>query len=183
MSVYGTGRPRLRHRLRIFSGACSSVTVTCPEGLAYFPASPDTLPPCPLATSVQRAIRSARGPFASPSPFRLTAAGLRNIDRMSIRQVLRTDVRPRLTLNRLALFRNPWSSGEGVSRPLCRYLCLHLLFRLLQHASRHAFAGGRNAPLPINLFSNLSHGFGTGLMPDYYPRGAARLVSCYALFK
>ena len=28
-----------------------------------------------------------------------------------------------------------------------------------------------------------SHSFGTGLMPDYYPRGAARLVSCYALFE
>ena len=63
----------------------------------------------------------------------------------------RDDVRPRLTLNRLALFRNPWSFGEGVSRPLCRYLCLHLLFRLLQQASRLAFSGGRNAPLPINF--------------------------------
>ncbi len=27
------------------------------------------------------------------------------------------------------------------------------------------------------------HGFGKGLMPDYYPRKATRLVSCYALFK
>ena len=27
------------------------------------------------------------------------------------------------------------------------------------------------------------HGFGTGFMPDYYPRRIARLVSCYALFK
>ena len=27
------------------------------------------------------------------------------------------------------------------------------------------------------------HGFGNGLMPDYYPRGITRLVSCYALFK
>ena len=182
MSVSGTGRYGLSRQLRVFLGACSSVAVTRPEGLAYFQVSPETLPPPHMATSLQRAIRSARGPFASPSPFRLDAPGLRNIDRMSIHQVRRTDGRPRLTLGRLALPRNPWSSGEGVSLPLCRYLCLHLLFRLLQHPSRNAFSGGRNAPLPIK-YSILSHDFGTGLMPDYYPRGAARLVSCYALFK
>ncbi len=55
-------------------------------------------------------------------------------------------VRSRLTLNRLALFRNPWSFGEGVSRPLCRYLYLHLLFRHLQRVSRHAFSGGGMLP-------------------------------------
>jgi hypothetical protein len=27
------------------------------------------------------------------------------------------------------------------------------------------------------------HSFGNMLMPDYYPRTTARLVSCYALFK
>ena len=182
MSVSGTGRTLLNRALRIFSGACSSTAVLPPGGVRYFRGSPRPFPPADTATSLQRAIRSARGPFASPSPFRLDQPGLRNIDRMSIHQVLRTGVRPRLTLNRLALFRNPWSSGEGVSRPLCRYLCLHLLFRHLQHASRHTFTGYRNAPLPINT-SYLSHVFGTGLMPDYYPRGAARLVSCYALFK
>ena len=182
MSVSGTGRVGLRRRLRIFSGACSSATVLPPGGVRYFRGSPTPFPPACTATSLQRAIRSARGPFASPSPSCLDNAGLRNIDRMSIHLLLRSGVRPRLTLNRLALFRNPWSSGEGVSRPLCRYLCLHLLFRLLQHTSRHTFAGGRNAPLPMdNRYP--SHDFGTGLMPDYYPRGAARLVSCYALFK
>ena len=31
--------------------------------------------------------------------------------------------------------------------------------------------------------SALFHGFGIMLMPDYYPRATARLVSCYALFK
>ena len=35
----------------------------------------------------------------------------------------------------------------------------------------------------INILKARSHVFGTGLMPDYYPCGAARLVSCYALFK
>ena len=182
MSVYGTGRYPLKHALRIFSGACSSAAVLLPEGIRYFQVSPHAFPPRNTATSLQRAIRSARGPFASPSPFPLTRAGLRIIDRMSIHLLLRSGVRPRLTLNRLALFRNPWSSGEGVSRPLCRYLCLHLLFRNLHNPSRNCFTGHRNAPLPINKWY-LSHSFGTGLMPDYYPRGAARLVSCYALFK
>ena len=27
------------------------------------------------------------------------------------------------------------------------------------------------------------HVFGNGLMPEYYPCGITRLVSCYALFK
>ena len=48
----------------------------------------------------------------------------------------RVSLRARLTLIRLALIRNPWSFGEGVSRPLYRYLYLHLLFRNLQLTSR-----------------------------------------------
>ena len=94
----------------------------------------------------------------------------------------RMRVRSRLTLIRLALIRNPWSSGEGVSRPLCRYLYLHLLLTPLHRISRHGFGDGVNAPLPIILMGRF-HVFGTGLMPDYYPCGTTRLVSCYALFK
>ena len=59
-------------------------------------------------------------------------------------------LRSRLTLNRLALFRKPWSFGEGVSRPLYRYLYLHLLFQTLQNASRRTFDADWNAPLPIH---------------------------------
>ena len=58
----------------------------------------------------------------------------------------RLSLRTRLTLIRLALIRKPWSYGEGVSRPLCRYLYLHLLFRSLQHASRHTFGGAGMLP-------------------------------------
>jgi hypothetical protein len=36
-----------------------------------------------------------------------------------------------------------------------------------------------NAPLPLFRI----HSFGTELMPEYFPRRNARLVSCYALFK
>ena len=67
----------------------------------------------------------------------------------SIGYALRLPLRSRLTLIRLALIRNPWSYGGGVSRSPCRYLYLHLLFRDLQKGSRLSFDGYRNAPLPI----------------------------------
>ena len=57
----------------------------------------------------------------------------------SIGDAVRLGLRSRLTLIRLALIRNPWSYGEGVSRPLYRYLYLHLLFQKLQHTSRYIF--------------------------------------------
>ena len=101
----------------------------------------------PMAFNVRP---SVRGCVTSPSPRR-SAAGYRNLYRLSIGCALRLLLRPRLTLIRLALIRNPWSFGEGVSRPLYRYLYLHLLFRDLQQASRLTFCGYRNAPLPINL--------------------------------
>ena len=93
---------------------------------------------------------------------------------------LRLSLRSRLTLIRLALIRKPWSFGEGVSRPLYRYLYLHLLFHTLQSSSRCAFDAEWNAPLPM---IKSSQSFGRILMPDYYPRKITRLVSCYALFK
>ena len=57
----------------------------------------------------------------------------------SIGLALRLILRTRLTLNRLTLFRKPWSFGEGASHPLYRYLYLHLLFQMLQHRSSCAF--------------------------------------------
>ncbi len=99
----------------------------------------------------------------------------------SIGIAIRLILRPRLTLIRLALIRKPESFGEEVSHPLCRYLYLHLLFLPLQHTLRYAFSADRNAPLPIYI--SRFHSFGNMLMPDYYPRFATRLVSCYALFK
>ena len=57
----------------------------------------------------------------------------------SIGSAARLCLRSRLTLIRLALIRKPWSYGGKVSRLPYRYLCLHLLFQPLQHASGHAF--------------------------------------------
>ena len=98
----------------------------------------------------------------------------------SIGLAFRLILRTRLTLIRLALIRNPQSSGEGVSRPLYRYLYLHLLFQTLQRTLQFSFNADWNAPLPIH---KEFHSFGSMLIPDYYPCTAARLVSCYALFR
>ena len=58
------------------------------------------------------------------------------LTRSAIGISVRMSLRSRLTLIRLALIRKPWSFGEGVSRPLYRYLYLHLLFQTLQYTSR-----------------------------------------------
>ena len=73
------------------------------------------------------------------------------LTRSAIGVSLRMSLRSRLTLIRLALIRKPWSFGEGVSRPLYRYLYLHLLFQTLQRGSRLAFDADWNAPLPIHM--------------------------------
>ncbi len=101
---------------------------------------------CPAYSyGLQRAIPSARGSVTSPSPHR-SAGGCRNLDRLSFGCAFRLSLRPRLTLIRLALIRNPWSCGVGGSRPHCRYLFPHLLFRNLQPSSRAAFGGAGMLP-------------------------------------
>ena len=78
----------------------------------------------------------------------VTSSRPRNINLVPIGYGFRPHLRGRLTLRGLALRRNPWTFGESVSHTLCRYSCQHSHFRYLQHASRHTFAGLRNAPLP-----------------------------------
>ena len=82
----------------------------------------------------------------------------------SIACASRLRLRPRLTLIRLALIRKPWSYGEGVSRPLYRYLYLHLLFQTLHNASGRCF--GASAMLPYRPC--LTHG-PTASVPDLCP--------------
>ena len=157
--------------------------VALPGGSAYCPVSapPPDLPGSGIPTRFNALFRQRAGVSLLRLHVTLhTSNGMLTVS--SIGCALRLCLRSRLTLIRLALIRNPWSCGEGVSRPLCRYLYLHLLFRYLQRASRPAFRGWRNAPLPTRLVAWF-HAFGTGLMPDYYPCGTTRLVSCYALFK
>ena len=92
----------------------------------------------------------------------------------------RVRLRTRLTLIRLALIRNPWTSGVEVSHLHCRYLCLHLLFHTLQQTSQFTFNVEWNAPLPIFNYPMASV---VCFMPAHYPYPTARPVSCYALFE
>ena len=163
VSVSGTGR--CGHTLEVFLGSLLTTAVRSPGGPRYFQVrQQDADLPAPLAYTLQRTFPSVRGSSTSPSLPRFRI-GCWNVDQLSIGFALRLILRPRLTLNRLSLFRKPWSSGEGVSHPLYRYLCLHLLFRPLQLASRRTFRAGRNAPLPISRFL----GFGTALIPVHHP--------------
>ena len=58
----------------------------------------------------------------------------------------RRPLRPRLTLIRLALIRNPWSSGVRVFHPHCRYSCLHFPFQALHRVSRPGFEAAGMLP-------------------------------------
>ena len=113
-----------------------------------------------LATPLQPPVPSEGG-SVTPGSRTCLHGGLRNLHRIPIRFPPRVSVRPRLTLIRLALFRNPWAFGARVSIARCRYSCLHFLFTPLQHTSRYTFSAGVNAPLPID--SRQSQVFGAVL--------------------
>ncbi len=129
--------------------------------------------------TLYRPIPSGRRPFTPSSPHRNTRR-FWNIDQMSISFAYRLHLRSRLTLIRLTLIRKPWSIGGHVFHMPYRYLCLHFLFRTLQHVLQHTFYADRNALLPLLTEPTASV---VCLMPDHYPCRTARLVSCYALFK
>ena len=137
VSVSGTGRQG--HALEVFLGSRFRPAVRSPEGSRYFQVRdrPADLP-AGLPYTLQRTLPSVRGASTSPSLLRFLA-GCWNVDQLSIGLAFRLILRSRLTLNRLSLFRKPWSSGVGVSHPHYRYLCLHLLFRPLQPCSRTTF--------------------------------------------
>jgi hypothetical protein len=78
-----------------------------------------------LRISLQSALRgyprttSAWVSLAYPVPPSVITTGTwyRNINRLSIAYAFRPRLRSRLTLSRLALLRNPWAFGGGVSHP------------------------------------------------------------------
>ena len=153
VSVSSTGVPSLE--LRGFSR--EPVYHRCPiaRGRSVLSASPSRadLPAQNIATAFN-------GPFRRPAGVSLlrlpVAAGTSNgiLTVSSIGFGSRLILRPRLTLIRLALIRKPWSFGEGVSRPLYRYLYLHLLFRRLQLASSHAFFAAGMLPYRFPFAGN-----------------------------
>ena len=147
VSVCGTGGPQMS--LADFLGSLITHAIRLPEGARYFQVRlrrwiclPPSAPTPFNALFRQCAMLSLLRPRFS---LRVSTGILTG---SVIRLALRLTLSPRLTLIRLALIRNPEFCGEGVSRPLYRYLYLHLLFRTLQHGSRHAFNAERNAPLP-----------------------------------
>ena len=145
MSVYGTGDGDLKlrsfsrehdyRRCHLAQGARCTVRVRlwCGFACTINAYTPSTCIRRHAGVSLLR-----RSVAATASDGMLTVSSIGTGSRLCLRA--------RLTLIRLALIRKPWSCGEGVSRPLCRYLYLHLLFRSLQHISRYTFKGAGMLP-------------------------------------
>ena len=153
VSVCGTG-PACVECLADFLGSVFPAAVTSPRGLGVLSrlaSSPGFAWGSLRLTASTRYSVSARAFHCSvsTSPHVGVTECLPFVHRGRCALALRS----RLTLIRLALIRNPWSSGGRVSRPPCRYLYLHLLFRGLHRASRHGFGDCRNAPLPTIAYA------------------------------
>ena len=164
VSVCGTGPHMIC--LAGFLGSLITAAIRLPGGARYCPVSAGKvdLPAFPLPTRFNALFRQCAGVSLLRRCF-THVRGNRILTVCPSGFALRLPLRSRLTLIRLALIRNPWSCGGRVSRPACRYLYLHLLFRYLQHASRHAFCGLRNAPLPIRSLRSNSTASAADLCP------------------
>ena len=126
VSVCGTGRAPLGASA-IFLPVWLPALSDPPWGLGTVG---DRLSPTPL----QPGIPSPGGSVTPGSRFGL-ARGYRNLDRLYIALPLRVPLSPRLTLNRLALFRKPWACGVRGS-----------LAHLVTHA--YIFFSGRSSIPP-----------------------------------
>jgi len=99
----------------------------------------------------------------------------------------RPHLRGRLTLRGLALRRNPWTFGDRVSHPVCRYSCQHSRFRCLQSRSPVLlrWPTERSATAAFSVRKIATRSFGAWLEPRYiFGAGSlVRPVSYYAFFK
>ena len=118
-------------------------------------------------------------------PRSVTSSWPRNINLVPIDYAFRPRLRGRLTLLRLALSRNPWTFGEGVSHSLYRYSCQHSRFRSLHRMphgpasqkapvlARQPAKAGKQAVRSITERSATAHpegctpSFGSWLEPRY----------------
>ena len=94
----------------------------------------------------------ARDPIAYPVPPLVVtvATWYRNINLLSIAYAFRPRLRSRLTLSRLALLRNPWAFGGGVSHSSFVTHASILTSQPSTAGLRRRFAGVGNAPLPLH---------------------------------
>ena len=146
VSVCGTGPYIIKRYARVFSGACSSTIIRRCMQLRYFPASPHTFPPYNTALPFNALFRQCAGVSLLRHRCNSNIRGCGILTACPSTMASPRGLRSRLNLNRLALFRNPWSFGDGVSRPIYRYSYLHLLFRHLQQTSQSAFTDGGMLP-------------------------------------
>ena len=100
-----------------------------------------------LPTPVQPSIPSDGGNVTPRSRARLHG-GLRNLYRICLACASRLRLSSRLTLIRLALFRNPWAVGGGISIPLVVTHAYIFFSNRSSGARRATFSAGFNAPLP-----------------------------------
>ena len=147
VSVYGTGR-RPSSLRRVFSGVCLPALSARPKARGTFGHrhTPHRRGMYAYLPSTVHSVARRQCHFSVTVPLRAPGNGILTIRPSAFPS--RAGLRSRLTLIRLALIRKPWACGVRVSRPHCRYLCLHLLFRTLHGASRPRFVAVRNAPLP-----------------------------------
>ena len=113
-----------------------------------------------LPTPVQPSIPSDGGhvtPRSHIGPY----GRQRNLYRLCIVYACRLRLSSRLTLIRLALFRNPWAVGGGISIPLVVTHAYIFFSNRSSGARRATFSAGFNAPLP--RISRCVLGFGGSL--------------------
>ena len=100
-----------------------------------------------LPTPVQPSIPSDGGhvtPRSHIGPY----GRQRNLYRLCIVYACRLRLSSRLTLIRLALFRNPWAVGGGISIPLVVTHAYIFFSNRSRRTRRPSFSAGFNAPLP-----------------------------------
>ena len=172
VSVYGTGSVTVIRSGDFLAGliACA---IRSPVGSRYFRVSV-ALPP------LNRPFRPPAAVSLPGLPFP-PSRRLRILDRISIGYPSRVSLRPRLTLIRLALIRNPWAVG---ARVLPRVVVTHAyIFFSGRSSGPPGPPSSLSAMLPYHCTTVQSLASVPVFMPVHHPRVTARLVSCYALFK
>jgi hypothetical protein len=112
-----------------------------------------------------------RAPLAYPVPPSVIAVGTwyRNINLLSIAYACRPRLRSRLTLSRLALLRNPWAFGGGVSHASFVTHASILTSQASTAGFRRCFAGRGTLPYHSRASTQV-RGFGFELEPRYIVR-------------